>query len=111
MPYINHLFVAFAPDSDSFRVALDDVHEVIALGGSFGHLDISQAVVQLRRRTVHVVDVERWLGSLPAPPQHLIVFEHDRKLHGLPVSRADRGPSRAFRELNLRETVCGDSSF
>jgi chemotaxis signal transduction protein len=110
MADLHHLFVGFGPDGDSFRVPLTDVQEIVHLEGSFAHLDPRLPSLVLRQRTVQVVDVNRWLGKDPAKPRHLIVFEQNRRLHGLPVSRADRAPVGAFRELRLRDTLPADTA-
>lgn len=84
---------------------LADVQEVINLDGVFGYLDTGASTVAVRRRTVHIVDIQRWLGIAPGRARQLVVFERNRRLHGVPVERADRAPSPIYRELNLGQAV------
>jgi chemotaxis signal transduction protein len=101
----HHLFLAFNSDDDCYRVPLEDIQEVIRLDGHFGSLDSDLPSVKVRRRTVHIVNVHERLGVAPDSPSKLVVFENDHRLHGIPVERADRAPSRPFRDLSVKDLV------
>ncbi|MFT4604016.1 MAG: chemotaxis signal transduction protein [Rhodothermales bacterium] len=98
-----HLFISLDTDGTPFRVPLADVQEIIRLEGHFESIDASAKTVGLRRRTVRIVDPESVLGVRADRASIILVFEHNYRLHGLPVSRVDREPRETFRELRLRD--------